>query len=96
MAARFERSGLTQRAFCEQADLPISTLQWWLGKARREAARGTPVTFTEVTLPEVARCDRGVGPAWAVEIITRTGVTVRLRDPLPPPALRVLLRDARC
>lgn len=65
-------------------------------KARREAARHTPVTFTEVTLPEVVRPDRGVGPAWAVEIVTRTGVTLRLRDPLPPAALRLLLRGARC
>lgn len=96
VVTRFERSGLTQRAFCEQAGLPVSTLQWWLVKTRREAARRTPVTFAEVTLPEVARSDRGVGPAWAMEIMTRTGVTLRLRDPLPPAALRVLLRDARC
>jgi len=96
IVTRFERSDLTQRAFCEQAGLPVSTLQWWLTQARREAARRTPVTFAEVTLPEVARPDRGVGPAWAVEVITRTGVTLRLRDPLPPAALRVLLRDVRC
>ena len=61
IVTRFERSDLTQRAFCEQAGLPVSTLQWWLTKARREAARRTPVTFAEFTLPEVARPDRGVG-----------------------------------
>lgn len=96
IVTRYERSDLTQRAFCEQAGIPLSTLQWWLVKARREAARHTPVTFTEVTLPEVVRPDRGVGPAWAVEIVTRTGVTLRLRDSLPPAALRLLLRGARC
>jgi transposase-like protein len=96
IVARYERSDLTQRAYCEQAGIPLSTLQWWLVKARREAARDTPVTFTEITLPEVARPDRGVGPAWAVEIITRTGVTLRLREPLLPAALRLLLRGARC
>ena len=74
----------------------MSTLQWWLAKARREIAPAPPVTFTEVTLPEVARPDRGVDSAWAVEIVTRTGVRLRLRDPLPAAALRGLLRDARC
>ena len=29
-------------------------------------------------------------------IVTRTGVRLRLRDPLPAAALRGLLRDARC
>ena len=96
IVTRYERSDLSQRAFCEQAGLPLSTLQWWLVKARREAARHAAVTFTEVTLPEVARPDRGVCPAWAVEIVTRTGVTLRLRDPLPPAAVRLLLRGARC
>ena len=95
LVARFHRSDQTQRAFCEQAGIPVSTLQWWLVKARREAARETPITFTEVMLPDDARPDRGGGSAWAVEIITRAGVTLRLRE-LPPAALRVLLRDVRC
>ncbi len=94
LVARYHRSGLTQRAFCEQAGLPLSTLQWWLVKARREGARDTPVTFAEVTRPDAARPDRGVGAAWAVEILTRTGVTVRLREPLAPAALRRVLRAA--
>ena len=96
IVARFHRSDLTQRAFCEQAGIPISTLQWWLVKARREAAPATPVTFTEVPWPDDARPDRGVGLAWAVELVTRTGVTLRLREPLAPATLRLLLRSTRC
>jgi hypothetical protein len=96
LVARYQRSDLTQRAFCEQAGIPISTLQWWLVKARREAVRDTPVTFTEVAVPEEARPDRGVGRAWAVEVVTRTGVTVRLREPLAPGSLRFLLHRAGC
>mgnify|MGYP001599034656 FL=1 len=96
IVARYHRSDLTQRAFCEQAGIPVSTLQWWLAKARREAAPATPVTFTEVPLPNDAQPDRGGGPAWAVEILTRTGVTLRLREPLAPAVLRFLLRGARC
>ena len=76
--------------------MPVSTLQWWLVKARREAAPATPVAFTEVPQPEEARPDRGVGLGWAVEIVTRTGVTVRLREPLAPAVLRFLLHGARC
>ena len=96
LVARYQRSNLTQRAFCEQAGIPISTLQWWLVQARREAVPATPVTLTEVSLPESARPDRGVGAAWAVEIVTDTGLTLRLREPLAPATLRLVLRRARC
>ncbi len=96
MVARYHRSDLTQRAFCKQAGIPVSTLQWWLVKTRREAAPDTPVTFAEVPLPDVARPDRGVGAAWAVEVMTRTGVTLRLREPLARADLVALLRGARC
>ena len=96
VVGRFQRSGLTQRAFCEQAGLPVSTLQWWLVKTRRETAPHPPMTLTEIRMPELARADRDAGSGWAVEIVTRTGVTLRLRDPLRPAALRLLLRGARC
>jgi len=96
IVARYQRSDLTQRAFCAQAGLPISTLQWWLVKARRDTAPATPVTFTEVIVPDDARPARGVGLAWAVEIVTRTGVTLRLREPPASATLRLLLRHARC
>jgi hypothetical protein len=96
LVARYQRSDLTQRAFCEQAGIPMSTLQWWLVKARREAAPVAPVTFTEVPLPVDAHVDRGVGAGWAVEIVTRTGLTLRCREPLAPTMLRFLLSRARC
>lgn len=96
LVARYHRSDLTQRAFCEQAGIPLSTLQWWLVKARRESALATPVTFREVMLPDDVRPDRGVDPPWAVEIVMRTGVTVRLREPLAPADLVALPHGARC
>ncbi len=94
IVARYHRSDLTQRAFCERAGIPMSTLQWWLVKARREAAPAPPALFREVTLPEDGRPDRDVDLAWAVEIITRTGVTLRLREPLAPALLRRVLHSA--
>ena len=96
IVARYHRSDLTQRAFREQAGIPMSTLQWWLVKARREAAPATPITFREVPWPDDVRPGRGVDLAWAVEIVTRTGVTLRLREPLAPAALVALLHGARC
>jgi transposase-like protein len=96
MVARYHSSQLTQRAFCAQAGIPISTLQWWLVQARREAAPALPVTFTEVPRPGGAPSHHGVGPPWAIEIVTRTGVTVRLREPLAPGPLRLLLHRAGC
>jgi len=91
--ARFHESGLTQRAFCEQVGLPVSTLQWWLARARRHALAVRPVTFTEIPLPIAPSAS---APAWAVEIVTAHGVTVRLREPLRRAAVRTLLRGGRC
>jgi hypothetical protein len=76
--------------------VPVSTLQWWLAKIRREAVPAPPITLTEITVPEVAWPDGGAGPAWAVEIVTDTGVTPRLRDPLRPALLGLVVRGARC
>jgi hypothetical protein len=94
--AQFRQSGLTQRAFCEQIGLPVSTLQWWLARARRDAVAVRPVAFTEVTIPAMAPSTRAIGPEWAVEIVTAAGVTVRLREPLRPAAVGALLRGRRC
>ena len=97
MVARYLRSDLTQRAFCAQEGLPVSTLQCWLAKTRREAARPTAATFTEISMPTTVPGDPGIGPGtWAVEIVTRTGVTLRLREPVPATVLAALLRLARC
>ena len=94
LVARYQHSDLTQRAFCEQAGIPISTLQWWLVKARREVTPATPITFREVTVPDDVRRGRGLDVAWAVENTTRTGMTLRLREPLAPVLLRRVLHSA--
>ena len=39
----WERSGQTQRAFCAQRGLALSTFQWWRGRGkRREAMKAAP------------------------------------------------------
>jgi hypothetical protein len=62
LLAQYRSSGLTQRAFCDQIGLPLSTLQFWLLRARRTAARPA-ITFAEVSTPVLAPA-----PTWAVEI----------------------------
>jgi transposase-like protein len=97
LLARYHRSDLTQRAFCEQAGLPLSTFQWWLVQARRAATRpARAVAFAEIVAPACADLGRDTQPVWAVEISTTRGLTIRLRSPLAPTALGRLLRDARC
>ena len=91
--ARYRASGLTQRAFCAQIGLPLSTLQWWLVRARRRAVPVRPVTFTEIARPFAPPAS---APAWAVEVVTASGLTVRLREPLPAATVRTLLRGGRC
>ena len=97
LLARYHRSDLTQRAFCEQVGLPLSTLQWWLVQARRTGARPSrPVAFAEIVAPACVESGLDTRPAWAVEIATASGLTVRLRSPVAPTVLARLLRDARC
>ena len=97
LLARYHRSDLTQRAFCEQAGIPLSTLQWWVVQARRAAPRPPrAVAFAEIVAPTSADPGRDFRPTWAVEIATARGLTVRLRSPLAPRVLDRLLRDTRC
>jgi hypothetical protein len=77
---RWERSGLTLRAFGQQVGIPLSTLTWWRQVFRgtsEEAGNGvtakSTVAFTEVLQPaNVPRI-----PA-AVEIILHSGHVVRV------------------
>ena len=92
MVAEFQRSGLSRRAFCEETTVPLSTLNWWLTKARR-AVRAP--AFTEVRLPS-AWVPPASTPSWAVEIVTREGATIRYRDAVAVADLLGMLRDHPC
>jgi hypothetical protein len=78
----FRRSGLSRRAFCEETTVPLSTLNWWLTRARREAAVPAPMAFAEVRLPLASPSSPlcSSTQTWAMEIVTREGVTIRWRD----------------
>jgi transposase len=72
VAEQFEHSGLTQKQFAQQQGLPLSTVQSWLYRRRRQAAASTPpvrLLPVEVTAPAVSR-------AVQMEVLTTSGVRV--------------------
>jgi hypothetical protein len=92
---RFRQSGLTQRVFCQQVGIPISTLQWWLTKARRAAQLPAPIRFAEVPRPPVVPAPTSSTWAWEIAV-TRDGVTIRSREAVAVSTWARLLRHAGC
>jgi transposase-like protein len=93
LVERFQRSGLTRIAFARRYGLGLSVLGKWLSEARVASRRPSPVVFREVSLAEVASAPP---IAWAVEIVSRDGLTVRCREALSMQELAALLRGPAC
>jgi hypothetical protein len=93
MVDRFHRSGLTHEAFCEQEGIPISTLGYWLSRIRRTSKDVAPVVFSEVRLASPIAPQAN---SWAMEIVARSGVTIRCREPMLVGDLARLLRGRGC
>jgi hypothetical protein len=55
----YRSSGLTQKAFCESRELPLSTLQYWL-YADRSAVRRTSESLVPVGVTGVQRSNRAI------------------------------------
>lgn len=73
----------TQKAFCAQRGLPLSTFQWWRAKLAR-ACNPAPVSFLPVSM------DTGAGGmACAIEVELRSRTRLRLEGEA---ALRALDR----
>jgi hypothetical protein len=75
LLARFQRSGQSQKRFCHENALPISTLQYWLSQERSGCGVPEPIEGTLVQLP----------PAVAAVCMPRTAEpavgTVQIRLP---------------
>ena len=73
IAEQFEHSGLTQKQFAQQQGLPLSTVQSWVYRRRRQASSSSapPVRLlpVEVDAPTVSN-------AGKVEVLTARGVRV--------------------
>ena len=48
--AEWERSGQTQRAFCAQRDLALSTFQWWRMRGKRREAMKVATPFLPIAM----------------------------------------------
>jgi hypothetical protein len=57
----FLEGRLAQRAFCERQGLPISTLQYWLGRERRMTWARRPSVSVHRTPAETGHRRRGQG-----------------------------------
>jgi transposase-like protein len=93
MVEQFRRSGLTRAAFSRQHGIPLATLNWWLAKTKRASNLPVPVVLSEVRLASPAATPN---LAWAMEVISPSGLTVRCREALPVRDLARLLRGTRC
>lgn len=73
IAEQFEASGLTQKQFAQQQGLPLSTVQSWIYRRRRQGpVPGAPpvrLLPVEVATPPVSR-------AGQVELLTTRGMRV--------------------
>ena len=92
MAERYERSGKSQREFCEGEGICLSTLQWWLKKARG-STEPPAMALREVEWP----AEPAAGPAvWSVELVSPRGWTLRHREAMDAVELVRLLKGLKC
>jgi hypothetical protein len=96
MLRRFQESGKGRRAFARENGIGLSTLGYWIRQEKRKAvipAVSAPMVFSELRLNT-----QGVGSesAWAMEVVSPSGLRVRSREALPTHLLIRLLRERRC
>ena len=88
--SRYRSSGLSQRRFAQEHNLALSTLRQWLyHNKRKRSPRFAPPTFHEISVAPLLAAD---STAWAVELVSPKGVTLRLRE---RPSARDLARLLR-
>lgn len=74
LMARFDASGLTQRAFCMEQGVAYSSFCYWRKQLRSPAAVESQAPLIELsTLPAIER------PTWRVELDLGQGIILRLR-----------------
>lgn len=73
IAEQFEHSGLTQKQFAQQQGLPLSTVQSWIYRRRRQASAPSvqPIRLLPVEVAAPAESSTG-----KVEVLTASGARV--------------------
>lgn len=82
----FQDSGMTQKVFCRDRGLPISTLQYWLNRERKRsrATRGTEL----VPIGTVEAMSSGM----LLRIFVRDGVSIEVERPVGESELAMILK----
>ena len=76
-------SGLTQKAFCEQAGVPVATFGYWKRKLQAKGSfpSAEPANTRRVSLDdwiELSAPASGTSPGWHVELDLGDGLCLRL------------------
>jgi hypothetical protein len=90
LVEKFQASGLTQKEFAAQWQVPLSTLTYWLRKSRRSppnAASSSPVQFQSFPLPGSS--------IWAAEVRRADGTLLRFSAGAGADLVRAVLKATR-
>ena len=93
MVERYESSGKSQREFCEDEGVGLSTLQLWMRKAG-VGGEPAPMAFGEVEWPTAQKATASSG--WGLELVSPRGWTLRHREALGAGELARLLKSLKC
>lgn len=91
MVEEFRHSRLTRREFAKQHDVALSTLDYWIRRARKGSHLPAPILFNETKFPDPIN---PTNSGWAMEIVSRSGVTIRCREALSTDDLMWVLMEA--
>jgi transposase-like protein len=93
LLARFQRSGQSQKRFCQENGLSLATLQYWL---RQERLQSQPLeaSFVQLAAPVASACLPGAGglPMGAVQIRLPSQVELQVAAGADPAWVGALLR----
>ena len=92
MVERYERSGKSQREFCEGEGISLSTLQWWMRKAK-VVPEPKAMVLREV---EWAAEPTSAPAVWRVDLVSPRGWTLRHRETMDAVELVRLLKGLKC
>lgn len=94
LVSRYQRSGLTQRAFVQQHGLSLATLTKWLRQGRQDQGqaptRKVSPRFQPVDLSQMIGA-----PGWAAEVALPDGSTLRLSTHASTALVEGLLQTLR-
>ena len=93
MVERYERSGKSQREFCEGEGVSLSTLQLWMRKSK-VGAEPAAMALREVEWPAAPTATPA--PGWGLELVSPRGWTLRHREALDGAELARLLKSLKC